>query len=463
MALIEGTTTKPKRTIPRRPRTESPSRNSSSAERSQVRSESASESGGTSTPAASPPTRPSAPSVSTPTERTPSSETSSSGTQNSNSAYDRGYDFSVGDIDFQRYDGEAGYTDEAEVEETGPDTTQYVEIDGQLVHPSDVHLHNLAPEETGAAEETGPDTTQYVEIDGQLVHPSDVHLHNLAPEETVAAEEPEAPAEDEPFVLEAGDPDNPYANHNATAVEVTPWDGTGGQPNDHIEGILLNQGYTVDEIYAPDENGQTLVDQVAGANELDDPNIIHPGQSLVVPTTAPPSPPLEDTYVNEGFPGENPDDLISEGTDQNENFRVDGLAGDDFIDVYAEGGNDDITIAGGSGQDSIYLDAGAGTDQATIDAGTGNDEIIYQGSSQDFVWIDGGEGRDVTTIHAEQGAEVSFDEESGENTVVVDGDSEIALQNVEQVIVVNAEGEEMHYIQTEDGELEPIDPYAVAV
>jgi len=46
---------------------------------------------------------------------------------------------------------------------------------------------------------------------------------------------------------------------------------------------------------------------------------------------------------------------------------------------------------------------------------------------------------------------------------VVDGDSEIALQNVEQVIVVNAEGEEMHYIQTEDGELEPIDPYAVAV
>ena len=427
MALIEGTTTKPKRTIPRRPRTESPSRNSSSAERSQVRSESASESGGTSTPAASPPTRPSAPSVSTTTERTPSSETSSSGTQNSNSAYDRGYDFSVGDIDFQRYDGEAGYTD------------------------------------AGAAEETGPDTTQYVEIDGQLVHPSDVHLHNLAPEETVAAEEPEAPAEDEPFVLEAGDPDNPYANHNATAVEVTPWDGTGGQPNDHIEGILLNQGYTVDEIYAPDENGQTLVDQVAGANELDDPNIIHPGQSLVVPTTAPPSPPLEDTYVNEGFPGENPDDLISEGTDQNENFRVDGLAGDDFIDVYAEGGNDDITIAGGSGQDSIYLDAGAGTDQATIDAGTGNDEIIYQGSSQDFVWIDGGEGRDVTTIHAEQGAEVSFDEESGENTVVVDGDSEIALQNVEQVIVVNAEGEEMHYIQTEDGELEPIDPYAVAV
>lgn len=432
MALIEGTTTKPKRTIPRRPRTESPSGNSSSAERSHVRSESDSESGGTSAPGASPPTRPSAPSGSTTTERAPSVEPPSSGTQNSNSAYDRGYDFSVGDIDFQRYDGEASYNDEPEVEETsGPDTTQYVEIDGQLVHPADVHLHNLAPEETGAVEE--PETPA------------------------------EIPAEDEPFVLEAGDPDNPYANHNATAVEVTPWDGTGGQPNDHIEGILLNQGYTVDEIYAPDENGQTLVDQVAGANELGDPNIIHPGQSLVVPTTAPPSPPLEDTYVNEGFPGENPDDLISEGTDQNENFRVDGLAGDDYIDVYAEGGNDDISIAGGSGQDSIYLDAGAGTDQATIDAGTGNDEIIYQGSSQDYVWIDGGEGRDVTTIHAEQDAEVRFDEESGENTVVVDGDSEIALENVEQVIVVNAEGEEMHYIQTEDGELELIDPYAVAV
>ena len=69
----------------------------------------------------------------------------------------------------------------------------------------------------------------------------------------------------------------------------------------------------------------------------------------------------------------------------------------------------------------------------------------------------------MATIHAEQGAEVLFDEESGENRVVVDGDSEIALENVEQVIVVNAEGEEMHYIQTEDGELELIDPYAVAV
>ena len=148
MALIEGTTTRPKRATPRRTRPESPG--GSSGERRPLRSEGTSRSDSASTEPVrtQPRTRPSAPSDSTATDRAPSAETSPSGTGNSNSAFDRGYDFSVGDIDFQRYDGEANYIVEPGVEEeAGPDTTQYVEIDGQMVHPSDVHLHHLAPEE----------------------------------------------------------------------------------------------------------------------------------------------------------------------------------------------------------------------------------------------------------------------------------------------------------------------------
>lgn len=293
-----------------------------------------------------------------------------------------------------------------------------------------------------------------------------------------AEETDEMAGEEEPFVLAAGDPDNPYPTENATAVDVTPWDGVDGQPNDHIEGILRNQGYTVEEIYAPNENGQTLVDQVAGANELEDPNVIHPGQTLVVPTTAPPSPPLEDVIVNEGFPGENNDDIVTEGTDQGETIIAEGLEGDDYIDVYANGGRDTITVDGGGGQDSIYVDSGGESDYVTIDGGAGDDEIIIDATNEsdyvagptdevrqttDQITIDGGEGRDVTTVHAENGAQIRYDEETGQNTLVVDAGTRIELNDVEQVQVINENGDEMHYIQNEDGELVSIDPDAPAV
>ena len=53
--------------------------------------------------------------------------------------------------------------------------------------------------------------------------------------------------------------------------------------NDTIEGILRNQGYSLQDIYNKDENGKTLIDHVASVNNLKNPNVIQDGASLKVP------------------------------------------------------------------------------------------------------------------------------------------------------------------------------------
>ena len=74
-----------------------------------------------------------------------------------------------------------------------------------------------------------------------------------------------------------------------TKVTVEKWsEANQGGPtrkNDSISNILLNQGYSMDEILQKDENGKTLIDQVVKANpKIKNPNIIHPDWELRVPT-----------------------------------------------------------------------------------------------------------------------------------------------------------------------------------
>ena len=55
-------------------------------------------------------------------------------------------------------------------------------------------------------------------------------------------------------------------------------------PNDSIGRILRNQGYSSNDIYKKDKSGQSLIQRVAAANGLKDPNLIRPGQKgLMVP------------------------------------------------------------------------------------------------------------------------------------------------------------------------------------
>lgn len=76
---------------------------------------------------------------------------------------------------------------------------------------------------------------------------------------------------------------NPYEGFadDFTRVTVDRWR---KGPNDSIEHILRNQGYSSNDIYKKDKNGQSLIQRVAAANGLKDPNLIRPGQKgLMVP------------------------------------------------------------------------------------------------------------------------------------------------------------------------------------
>lgn len=76
---------------------------------------------------------------------------------------------------------------------------------------------------------------------------------------------------------------NPYegVSENSSSVTVDGWK---KGKNDSVEGILRNQGYSLKDIYNKDKDGKTLIDRVAETNGLKNPNVIHPGQSLQVPT-----------------------------------------------------------------------------------------------------------------------------------------------------------------------------------
>ena len=79
---------------------------------------------------------------------------------------------------------------------------------------------------------------------------------------------------------------NPYEGFadEVASVTVDRWK---KGPNDSIEHILRNQGYSSNDIYKKDKNGQTLIQRVAAANGLKDPNLIRPGQKgLKVPVKA---------------------------------------------------------------------------------------------------------------------------------------------------------------------------------
>ncbi len=79
------------------------------------------------------------------------------------------------------------------------------------------------------------------------------------------------------------DKPNPFegiSNSSAT-VSVEKW---GEGKNDSLESILRNQGYTLKEIYTKGPDGKNLIQSVAAANDLKNPNLIHPGQELQVPS-----------------------------------------------------------------------------------------------------------------------------------------------------------------------------------
>lgn len=54
--------------------------------------------------------------------------------------------------------------------------------------------------------------------------------------------------------------------------------------NDNLEGMLRNQGYSLEEIYACDDSGYDMLARVSAANGLRNPNLLVPHKPLVLPT-----------------------------------------------------------------------------------------------------------------------------------------------------------------------------------
>lgn len=73
-------------------------------------------------------------------------------------------------------------------------------------------------------------------------------------------------------------------DYEVSAAVVQPWNpNSAGQSDANIAAILRNRGFSNEEIFGQDENGLSLVDRVAHVNELEDPDLVFPGQELVIP------------------------------------------------------------------------------------------------------------------------------------------------------------------------------------
>lgn len=71
------------------------------------------------------------------------------------------------------------------------------------------------------------------------------------------------------------------ANQGTTTVKTDAWK---KGKNDCLEHILLNQGYTMGEIYGKGKDGKkSLLQDIADQNGLKNPNLLRPGQELKIP------------------------------------------------------------------------------------------------------------------------------------------------------------------------------------
>jgi hypothetical protein len=72
------------------------------------------------------------------------------------------------------------------------------------------------------------------------------------------------------------------------AVSTLSGESTGGcvtvKSGDSLSQLLLERGYSLEEMFQKDEQGQTLIDRTAAANKLRNPNLIFPGQELNIPS-----------------------------------------------------------------------------------------------------------------------------------------------------------------------------------
>ena len=92
-----------------------------------------------------------------------------------------------------------------------------------------------------------------------------------------------APTDAVTLSKEAKSQPNPYSSiaKSAAQVKVDKW-GTG--KNDCLESILMNKGYTAEEIYSKGADGKSLLDRVVSTNKLRNADLVQAGQNRIVPS-----------------------------------------------------------------------------------------------------------------------------------------------------------------------------------
>lgn len=108
------------------------------------------------------------------------------------------------------------------------------------------------------------------------------HFPNSTPVRSNAAAGSAPTPSGRPDQVNLQNPVNPYAGFSNEAARITV-DRWKQGPNDSIEHMLLRQGYTPQDVYRKDASGRTLIQRVADANGLKDPNLVRPGRKMLVP------------------------------------------------------------------------------------------------------------------------------------------------------------------------------------
>lgn len=256
---------------------------------------------------------------------------------------------------------------------------------------------------------------------------------------------------------------NPYEGFADHSVSVTPEAWTSDRTpaegqvarNDHLEGILRNQGYSIEDIYKKDESGQSVLDRVVEANNLRDANLITPDQELVVPTLHEPEPEHanQETVSDENVvEGESAQELAAEaGAEVQTGDVVDTeVAAEATAEARNEGSGDATAAAEAraevaSAEDSsITADAEAvaeaaegraeATAQAEVDAGeVASSEVAAEATAEART-----EGAEEAVAVAEARTEVESAEDS---TITAEAEATAQSAEGESTAVAVAENE----------------------
>lgn len=244
---------------------------------------------------------------------------------------------------------------------------------------------------------------------------------------------------------EGAAPENPYSDfaEHSVSMKPEPWtsDRTPAEGqvarNDHLEGMLRNQGFELKDIYTKGEDGMTMLDRVAAANDLRNPNLISPDQELVLPSRH--EPPITDPEIKtDELDGATVEQEVSEsgdGAQAEVSVEADRIADSTISQTASAEGSEasaSAEVHAGEITDSkIEQNVTAVGDGASASADVSADTVADSDISQD-VRADGDEADASATVDiGRTEGDVSIDR----TTVATGTDAEV---NTETVVGENA-------------------------